>query len=573
MSQVLRLFDRRSPAADVLGAVQAPPGPATVRPEPSRGVGRTVEGPGDPRPAASVPRVVRLRPRLALFAILLVSAALNLAYLDRQGYGNTYYAAAVKSMLTGWRAFFLASFDAGGFVSVDKPPVGLWVQAASAALLGFSGPSLFLPQAVASVLSVAVLYHLVGRAFGTAAGLLAALALAVMPINVVTARNNTMDSQLVLILLLAAWAASIAAETGRVRPLLACAALVGLGYNVKMLQAYPVLPAFGLAYVLWAPIRRRARLARLGLATIVLLAVSLSWSAVVDLTPPDRRPFVGSSGTDSALSLALGYNGLGRLTEALATRIPVPQLVGVTVDLTVAPGFAPGIGMPGPARLFSQALAAQVSWLLPLAVLGLVVAGHQAVGRGQAIGAAASEELRRRVALVIWGGWLLVWGAYFSVARFYHIYYLVMLGPGVAALAGIGTAALWRAYRRGGPQAWGLPVGLLGTATVQATILAAYPEWASWLAPLVLIPCLVAAVALVGRRRSTDLRWAAGATALGVLALLVAPTVWAGTRCGPVRRSRTATAAPAAPGGAIAAVRPTGRSRGRAERRRTVPYW
>src|SRR4051812_32686311 len=249
--------------------------------------------------------------RLALVAVLVLAAALRIVGLDREAFANTYYAAAVKSMLTGWRAFFFASFDSAGFVTVDKPPVGLWVQAASAKLFGFNGLSLLLPQAIAGVLAVAVVYWLVRRAYGPAAGLLAGLALAVTPITVVTDRNNTMDGQLVLVLLLAAWAATLAAERGRLRPLLLCAALMGLAYNIKMLQAYLMLPAFWAVYLLWAPRSLRVRLAHLALATVVLLAVSLSWSAVIDLMPADARPYLGSSGSNSALSLALGYNGLG----------------------------------------------------------------------------------------------------------------------------------------------------------------------------------------------------------------------------------------------------------------------
>jgi 4-amino-4-deoxy-L-arabinose transferase-like glycosyltransferase len=64
---------------------------------------------------------------------------------------------------------------------------------------------------------VAALYWLVRRACGPAAGLLAGLALAVTPITAVTDRNNTIDSQLVLVLLLAARAGTLAAERGRLR--------------------------------------------------------------------------------------------------------------------------------------------------------------------------------------------------------------------------------------------------------------------------------------------------------------------------------------------------------------------
>src|ERR671932_2255254 len=114
---------------------------------------------------------------LAVAATLLLSAFLNFFRLGQVGYSSHYYAATVKSMLTSWHNFFFAPFDPGGFVSVDKPPLALWIQAASAQLFGFQGLSLVLPQALAGVLSVAVLYHLVGWVFGPLAGILSALTL------------------------------------------------------------------------------------------------------------------------------------------------------------------------------------------------------------------------------------------------------------------------------------------------------------------------------------------------------------------------------------------------------------
>jgi 4-amino-4-deoxy-L-arabinose transferase-like glycosyltransferase len=154
--------------------------------------------------------------RLLLSAILALSAFLNLSWLTSEGYANVYYAATVKNMLASWHNFFFASYDAG-FVSVDKPPLGLWIQAASAYLFDFHGWSLLLPQALAGVLCVALLYYLVGRSFGAVAGLLAALALALSPISVATNRHNNLESLLVLAVLLAAWAFILAAETGRLR--------------------------------------------------------------------------------------------------------------------------------------------------------------------------------------------------------------------------------------------------------------------------------------------------------------------------------------------------------------------
>src|SRR5215471_10037425 len=141
---------------------------------------------------------------LARAAILILAAALRLWRLDQNGFDNEYYAAAVRSMAAGWHAFLYNAFDPAGFVSVDKPPVALWIQALAVGLFGFHGITVLLPQVVEGVAAVALLDHLVRRRFGTGAGLLAALFLAVTPVSVATDRSNNTESCLVLVLLLAA---------------------------------------------------------------------------------------------------------------------------------------------------------------------------------------------------------------------------------------------------------------------------------------------------------------------------------------------------------------------------------
>jgi len=455
--------------------------------------------------------------RLALGGVLGLAAALNLWALDSIGYANGYYAAAVRSMLQSWHNFFFVSFDPGGFVTIDKPPLGFWIETASAKLFGFSGVSILLPEAFAGVLSVAVLYRLVARPWGRAAGLLAALFLAITPVSVVTSRNNTIDSLLVLTVLLAAGAVLTAAETGRLRWLLACAVLVGLGFNIKMLEAYLVLPAFGLLYLWSAPGRLPQRIGHLALAIVALLVVSLSWAVAVDLTPAPLRPYVGSSGTNSELNLALGYNGLSRLSGGAGT----PGGGGG--------GNSNGLFNGGPAglfRLLGTTLGGQVSWLLVLAVLGLVVTATVVPWR--------RPDGRSR-SLALWGMWLLTAGAFFSVAEFFHPYYTVMLAPAVAAPAAIGVTVLWRAYRSGGWRGWLLPLVLTVTAGVQAYILRDYPDWSRWLTPLVGGAVLAAVAALVVARlrmrraiRSTRVvRAALVAAGVAMAALLTSPTAWA----------------------------------------------
>jgi len=515
--------------------------------------------------AVSSTKSTRTWHRFALVGIVLLAVFLHFFRLEQEGYANLYYAAAVKSMLSNWHNFFFVSFDPGGFVTVDKPPLGLWVQTASAALFGFNGLSLLLPQALAGVLSVILLYHLVRRVFGPTAGLLAALILAVTPISVAANRNNTMDSQLVLLLLLAAWAISRAAETGRLRWLLLCVVLVGLGFNVKMLQAFLVLPAFYLLYLVAAPLPWWKRLLHLTLATVVLLVVSLSWAVLVDLTPPEERPFIGSSQNNTVMELIIGHNGLKRLLpgglRALfrPSRLPVPPRPqpraprpGSQAKRPVAPppsnrpnqppptgpGSQPGqppvpaqgskrpfsheIGEPGLLRLFSRPLAGQISWLLPLAGLCLVAAAWQTRLR--------FPLEQRHQALLLWSAWLVPQVVFFSIANMFHRYYLEMLAPAIAALVGAGLVAMWKDYHRPGWRGWLLPLALVGSAFVEAYILAEFPEWSRWLTPLVVGLCLAtAAVLSILRvvRRSNGRLWSGLAMAIGVLALLIPMAVWA----------------------------------------------
>ncbi len=136
--------------------------------------------------------------RLLLPLIMLLSGILNFTNLSIEGYSNQYYAAGVKSMTMSFKNFFFVSFDPSGFVTIDKPPLGFWIQAIFAKIFGFSGWSILLPEALAGVLSVALIYIIVKKAFGSAAGLLSALFLAVTPVFVAVSRNNTCDNLLVL---------------------------------------------------------------------------------------------------------------------------------------------------------------------------------------------------------------------------------------------------------------------------------------------------------------------------------------------------------------------------------------
>ena len=354
----------------------------------------------DPVHAASL--VAAVTPaRVTLAGILALATFLDIVGLNTEGYANTYYAAAVKSMAMNFHNFFFASFDPGGFVAVDKPPFGLWLQVISVKLFGFSGVSMLLPQAIAGVASVAVIYVLVGRRFGPLAGNIAALAMAVTPVAIVDNRNNTSDSVLILLLLLAGLAVTRAAEAGRLRWLLAGGVLVGLAFNVKEIEAFMVLPALGLLYLGAAPVGLPRRLWHLMLAGFVTLLVSVSWIVTVDLIPAADRPFVSDSGTNSEISLALGYNGFGRLATGLLSHLPKIPLLNVKVDGSIVPGISTDIGSPGLLRLFRPEIGGQASWLLAAALLGLVVL----------LPGIRSMDRQARGATLFWGAWLLVAGS------------------------------------------------------------------------------------------------------------------------------------------------------------------
>ncbi len=534
----------------------------------------------------TIPQRSSLWQRLALGGILLVSIFMNFFQLGKNGFGS-FYPPAVRSMMDNWHNFFFSSYDPGGFVTIDKPPVGFWLQVLSSKIFGFTPFSVLLPQAIAGVLSVLLLYHLVQRHFGKVAGLLAALGLALSPISIVTNRNVTIDSTLALVLLLGAWAVIRAAETGRLRWLLLAAALVGLGFNIKMLEAYLVVPAFGLLYLLAAPKRIWVRIVHLVLATMVLLVISLSWAVAVDLTPASQRPYVGSTQDNSELSLALGYNGIDRLlgrfgggarpnrSAASTTRSgstgtngapptnggagttnrgntgtnnpgsgnAASQGSGTANQQPAQRGGGGGlfdVGNPGPLRLFTMPLAGQIVWILPLALLGLVALAWQRRPRFQ-------SDLQQK-SMILWGTWLLTTAIFFSVAGFFHQYYMTEMAPAIAALFGIGLVVMWQDYRRGGWKGWLLPLALAVTIAEQIYVLISYPTWGRILIPILAVLGALAVLVLIfdkiaPRFRASDLadtpadaptntskiraRLPLPALSIGILALMITPIIWA----------------------------------------------
>lgn len=504
-------------------------------------------------------------------AVVTVAATLNSWNLSVSGYGNLYYAAAVRSMAESWHTFFYAAYDPGGFISVDKPPVAFWIQTLSVKLFGFSGYSLLMPEVIAGVLSVIVLWRLVRRAFGPLAGVMAALALALSPINVVVSRDNVLEPLLTLTLLLAAGAACRAAERGSLRWLLASAVLMGLGFNIKMLEAYLIVPALVVVYLLGAPGKVRRRTLHLALAGVVMIALSFAWIAAVDMTPATQRPYVGSTTSNSEIELALSYNGAGRLVggvklptlphalghksfilpKSVATPSPHRAPVSALPRGARGAGASPDAkGAPGPLRFFQAPLGSQVGWLLPLALLELALLGGSALvtlvaaRRGWRDLLAVSRLTPRAHGLLLWGAWLVVDVVCFSFARSINAYYVAVLGPAVAALAGACAADFLRAARSRQWLRTLLPLALLATTAQQTVYLTAAPEWMPSFSIVLPLSALVVAALLsltlgwsalsarlargrtMGVLASMPTRMATGLTALALVVMLAAPTAW-----------------------------------------------
>jgi 4-amino-4-deoxy-L-arabinose transferase-like glycosyltransferase len=470
----------------------------------------------------------RIRPhRAALLGVIAFSAVLESVRLSQNGWANQYYSAAVRSMLGSLHNFFFVSSDPGGLITVDKPPLGLWLQTVSAAIFGFHPLSLLVPEVVCGVLAVVVVYFVVAPRAGVWAGVAAAATLAVFPSFVASARDNNLDALLILLMSLSCLTGLRAIERGSWRWLVATAILVGLAFNTKTLAAFLVLPGLGVGWLVCAPGSPRRRVGMLAGAIAVLAVVSLVWVVTVQLVPAGDRPYVGGTSDNSELTLSFGHNGLGRvLGERNAPgHIVHAASVGGRAVLTAARvasgaqrqgGSISSVGAAGPGRLFDHALGDQGAWMLPLALAGLL-ALVVAVWR--------RREDRRLALLLVGGGWFACEAVVLSVATgIVHPYYVSALGPGVAVMVGAGAAAFVELAKR----RWELLVlpiaGLVLTVFVARLLAHREFNYLPWLWKSEAIVIALAIVAMVASRRL-----AGPAIGVAVLATLAFPAVYSAT--------------------------------------------
>ncbi|HEY0409025.1 MAG TPA: glycosyltransferase family 39 protein, partial [Candidatus Dormibacteraeota bacterium] len=447
------------------------------------------------------------RPRPELVGLLVLAAVLYLWGLDQNGWANEYYSAAVRSMSSSWHNFFYDSFDPSGVMTVDKPPLGLWVQALSVRVFGYHALSMLIPQALMGVASVALVYDLVRRRFGRTAGFVGGLALALTPMTVAISRHNNPDAMLILCCVAALWFVVRGLEDGRTRWLVVAGVSVGLAFEAKMAAALLIVPALVAAWMWVAPRGRVAALRQLLAGGAAMVVVGGAWPLFMALTPTADRPWISGTSDNSILSLIFDYNGLGRLDGQAGG----PQAFGGGGG----GGGGGGLfgGSSGPLRLLNDSFGGQAGWLLGLALVG-------------GIAVLVATRLRRSDTrsgwLIATGGAFLTIGVALSTAKgIVHPYYIAQLAPFTAALVGAGAAQLLRGDRIARVLA---PLAVVAAVAGELVVLDNNPGQLTWLVPVLVGAGLftAAALAMVGGGR---LRAAVLGAALATL--LLAPASWA----------------------------------------------
>jgi 4-amino-4-deoxy-L-arabinose transferase-like glycosyltransferase len=477
-------------------------------------------------------------PRYALIAILVAGAVLYGWVLSTGSWGNTYYTAAIKSMSLNFTNFLFGSFDPAGVVTVDKPPLALWPQVVSTWIFGFSNWAVLLPQVIEGVAAIFLLHRTVRMWAGENAALIAALVLALTPITVVTNRTNNTDTMLVLMLVAAAYAFTRAMKAvepkSRTKWLWFAAFLIGCGFLAKMLAAWIVVPAFFVAYLVGSKAYWRRKVLDLAGAAVALLVGSLWWVAAVDLWPGEK-PYIGGSTDGSALDLVLGYNGLGRVFGNAGPGggggpggAPGGGSGGgggmIFGGGAGGPGGGPGGAFGGAAgadRMFGASVGGQISWLLPLALIALVVAAVMGFRRFRKF---APADTLQRAGWTFWGVWLVANAAVFSFQEgIFHPYYTTVMAPAIGAIIGAGGVWAIKMYREPKGLSWLiLPASVAVAAAWAWVLISRDTAWNGWLRYAVLAVAVVAILALALRKVKK------AAIVLGLVAILLAPGVWSG---------------------------------------------
>ncbi len=442
--------------------------------------------------AGSVVRTRRWTAWHTGLTLLAAGAALLTTWSVWSGSRSDYYAAIALSMSKSWSNFFFGAMDPAGTVTLDKIPGSYWIPALFVKAFGFSTWTVVLPNALAAVGAVLIVAFTAKRLLSPTAGLLAGAIVATTPILVAVARSNQPETFFVLGLSAVAWAAAKALTRRSFGWLVIAGLFIALSFQTYMLESWAVWPALAAAWLCtrlpWA-----RKLWQLAVAGVVSLVGSLGWIIVVSLVPASARPYIGSTLGNSPWEMVFGYNGLGRFGDT-------------TADSAAYRSFTPPFsGDPGVLRLFNEQLAGQVAWLLPTAVLALVVLWLLRFSRPFT---------------VLLSVWLLTLGAMFSVVAGMHQFYTAALAIPMALTIGLAFAI---ARRHGSTWA---QVSLIAVASATAVGLGFFYGGYSIAISLVQAALAAVAIALIVRERMLRLRPRAVIAVLAVGAMLLTPLAW-----------------------------------------------
>ncbi|MGO3152386.1 MAG: ArnT family glycosyltransferase [Galactobacter sp.] len=407
--------------------------------------------------------------RIGLGVLLLGTAVLYLWNLGINGWGNSFYAAAIQAGSENWEAFLFGSSDAGNSITVDKPPAFLWIPALSARIFGLNSWSILVPEALMGVAAVWLLYSLLSRVSNRWVGLLGGTLLAISPVGMLMFRYDNPEALLILLSVAATYGvvravqasfprevpsetghsgttvgtagghseAAVAANStnaakGGLRSKLASPALwwmvfvgamVGFGFLTKQLQAVVIVPTLALAYLLCSRAGWLKRIGHLFAAAAAMILAAGWWVALVELLPASARPYVGGSTNNSFLDLTFGYNGLGRLNG----------------DEEGSVGSM--WGTPSIVRLVTGNYVTMIGWMIPTAlvaaVIGIVLILRSHPKRNDA-------ARLRAAAFVALAGWFVVEGLVISFMQgITHEYYTAILAAPIAGTVALTAGWLW----------------------------------------------------------------------------------------------------------------------------------
>ena len=487
----------------------------------------------------------RTRERIGLALLLVATAVMYLWNITINAMGNQFYAGAAWAGSRNWEALLFGSLDPNNFITVDKPPVSQWVMGLSAQLFGFSSASMLVPEALMGVAAVALLYGAVRRISGPCAALLAGAALALTPVAALMFRYNNPDAAMVLLMTAGAYCTVRALHRASAAWIALAGVALGFAFLAKMLEGLMVMPAIGLVYLLAAPTPLRRRLLHL-LGSFAAFIVSAGWFVALTLIwPASSRPYIAGSTDNNFMNLVLGYNGFARVLGRNHQGAGNGPAVGSGVSAREAMGPAHGGGFggfgqqaQGLPRLFSGEFGFEIGWLLPAALLAVVLV---IIARGRA----PRTDLVRAGA-ILFGGWMLVDGLVLSFMKsMVHPYYCLSLAPAVGGMFAIGIHEMWR-QRSSRFSRIGLAAIIMVTGTWGWWLLG---RNGSWLPPLrwTILGLTITAtvVLLISLASQSRQRLAAAALILGVLSALAGPAAYAFATIGTSHAGGNATVGPA----------------------------